>query len=225
MNAAMLRAFREEVEKLAEPSWKTEARARGFIKGPSKNSTAGHWAKEKKAGFMRDVGTNLGNTLKGFTRPVQAVKKGWHEGGWTQAQEANTMLRQGKTVGSLGQKWAKGKGVGKYLPGNKALTLASTAMMAPSAFKKEDPSGQGKSRTERIGALAGNTVGGLIGAPYGFSGSIAGSVLGEVGGRYLGKAVNKVTGKKKPKTAPVAQREPELPEPAQARLTGPQVHP
>jgi phage tail tape-measure protein len=219
----MLRAFRDEVEKIAEPSWKTEARARGFI---SKNSTAGHWAKEKKAGFMRDVGMNVGNTLKGFTRPVQATKKGWNEGGWSQGQEARTMLQQGKKVGKLGTKWSTGKGVGRFLPGNKAITLASSAAMIPSTFKKEDPSGQGKSRAERIGSLAGNTVGGLIGAPYGFSGSIAGSVIGDVGGRYLGKAVNKVTGKKKPKKAPaVAQREPELPEPAQARLTGPQVNP
>lgn len=199
-----------EARKRDDERWRTEAIARGLM---------------KKAGFMRDVGTNVGNTLKGFTRPVQAVKKGWNEGGWTQAQEANTMLRQGKTVGKLGTKWAKGKGAGRFLPGNKALTLAGTAMMAPGAFKKEDPTGQGRSRTERIGALAGNTVGGLIGAPYGFSGSIAGSVVGELGGKYLGRAVNKVTGKKKPKAAPVAQREPELPEPAQARLTGPQVNP
>jgi hypothetical protein len=176
---------------------------------------------EKNAGFLRDVGTNIGNTLKGFTSPVQATKKGWQVGGWTQGGESKAMLQHGLPVGQLGKKWAAGKGVGRFLPGAKSMTVAGGALMLPSVLKKEDPSGKGTSRLERGARFVGNQVGGLIGAPYGLSGAIAGSLIGELGGAVVGKGIDKARGYKKPPKK--VQFEPELPEPAQARLTGPQV--
>lgn len=154
---------------------------------------------EKHAAFLQNVGTNIGNTLKGFTTPVQSLKKGWEVGGWSQGGESRNMLAAGLPVGARGKNWAGGKGIGRHLPGGKALTVATGLMMAPEALKKEDPTGRGRSRAERIGSFIGNQAGGLIGTPYGLSGAIAGSLVGEGAGKVVGKAFNKITGKKKKK--------------------------
>jgi len=204
MNLVMLKAFSEELEKTALQKFVIEAQARGGKK--SKNSTANHWAKsegkKKHAAFMRDVGNNIGNTLKGFTTPVQSMKQGWNLGGWTQGQEARTMMGAKMPVGRLGQNWAKGKGIGRHLPGSKALTVGTSAMLLPGALKKNDPSGKGESRAQRIGRLVGSTAGSLIGTPFHLSGTLAGGILGEQAGNLAGKVVNKVTGYKKPTPQP-----------------------
>lgn len=161
---------------------------------------------QKEAAFMRDVGMNIGNTLKGFTTPVQSIKKGWQSGGWMMSGDAPGAGLPLKPGGVMDR-------ISKYLPGAKTMTLASSAAMAPEAFRKEDPAG--RSRTERVSRLVGNTAGGLIGTPYGLSGAIAGSILGEVGGGLVGKGMNKLKGKKAPKKEPT--------QPAPAKLSGPQV--
>lgn len=48
--------------------------------------------------------------------------------------------------------------------GLKGITAGLTATQLPDALKAEDPSGQGRSRGERLARLAGNTAGGLAGA-------------------------------------------------------------
>lgn len=65
--------------------------------------------------------------------------------------------------------WMAGKGaITKRLPlGGKSLTVASTAVQAPGAFAREDPAGQGRSRTERVMGLAGDTTGQLAGTGLG----------------------------------------------------------
>ena len=57
---------------------------------------------------------------------------------------------------------AQGTGLANPMFG-KVMTVGMTAMQAPGAVKEEDPTGQGRSRTERIGDLAGQTVGGTVG--------------------------------------------------------------
>jgi hypothetical protein len=53
-------------------------------------------------------------------------------------------------------------GLTKYLPvGGKSMAIVGTGLMAPTVLAKEDPSGHGKSRLERVTGLAGNTLGGL----------------------------------------------------------------
>jgi hypothetical protein len=73
-----------------------------------------------------------------------------------------------KTAGAMGtvgnwvrQGWSGG-GAGPNRLG-KALTVLPAALAMPGALKKEDPTGQGRSRVERLGDVAGQTVGGLAG--------------------------------------------------------------
>ena len=70
------------------------------------------------------------------------------------------------------------------------LTVGFTGLALPGALSSEDPMGEGRSRAERLGGLAGNTVGGLAGGTLGTSlakkftsavgprAGIAGKVLG-----------------------------------------------
>ncbi len=153
---------------------------------------------EKRAEVIRDVGApiahtvagavptrtvaqNLAGTAKAFMNPVSATRAGWAE-----------------TVRSL-----TGKGLGPKV--NTALLVGGTAAFLPGVFKKDDPSGQGMSRTARGVQFAGGQIGGLIGTPFGLSGGIAGGVAGDIAGKQVGKVVDKVRRyKKKPPALPTA---------------------
>ena len=84
----------------------------------------------------------------------------------------------------------------------KVMTVGSTAVMLPEAVAKEDPTGRGRSRAERLSRLTGSTVGGLVGGAVhpGFfqsmAGGLAGGIAGDVAGGHLarlpGKAMRKV---------------------------------
>lgn len=58
---------------------------------------------------------------------------------------------------SLKRGWQQGGGFGKVMTG------LGVGMSLPGALAKEDPSGQGKSRPERLAEVGGATAGGLIG--------------------------------------------------------------
>lgn len=74
---------------------------------------------------------------------------------------------------------------------NKGLMLLGTGLMAKDAIKPTDPSGIGRSRSERLTGLAGNTIGGMAGSSAmlrlmpnrpilgGIVGGVAGGMLGE----------------------------------------------
>ena len=74
---------------------------------------------------------------------------------------------------------------------NKGLMLLGTGLMAKDAIKPTDASGLGRSRTERLTGLAGNTIGGMAGSSAmlrlmpshpllgGIAGGIGGAVMGE----------------------------------------------
>ncbi len=59
---------------------------------------------------------------------------------------------------------------GGHAPGSKffqGVGLIGAATQIPGALKKDDPTGQNRSRTERVLGIAGDTVGGLIGMGVG----------------------------------------------------------
>lgn len=80
-------------------------------------------------------------------------------------------------------------GATKYLPvGGKAMTVLGTGLLAREAFKRHDPTGQERSKTERMAGLAANTVGGLAGAGKLMSmgmGGLTGGLVGGIGGGML----------------------------------------
>ena len=145
-------------------------------------------AKAKRAGFLTDVASNVGNTLKAVTNPVAAVKAGWNTGGWSMLSESPDAVRN-----SL-----KGKAL-QAMPGNKAMTLGFSALSAKDALSEEDPSGQGMSRGERLGRLAGGTVLGLASTPYmkgGLLPSLASGMLASTAGEVIGGHVGRLADKK-----------------------------
>lgn len=84
----------------------------------------------------------LGLGRKALSMGGDAVYKGWH--GFGRGADAAVRAKDGT-------RWL----------GMKGLTVGFTASQLPDALKEEDPSGQGRSRSERIARLAGNTIGGL----------------------------------------------------------------
>ena len=102
--------------------------------------------------------------------------------------------------------WRGGSGtIMRHVPmGAKAMTLTSAIPTVMDAAKIEDPTGQGRSRTERAGVAAGELVGGVVGGlpnnvikrlPGGMLVNVGASLLGmgaggKVGG-MVGKAVDK----------------------------------
>lgn len=175
MNESSVIAFMDEMSKIAEPSWHREAMAR-FGVSKSKNSTRHHWAKEKSAADMAalllkeaakigPVG-NIRRTLSTMVNhPVRGVARG-----------AKATVREFKKHPIIGTVGAAGLGMGAY-----------------EAAKKEDPTGQGRSRFHRAARFAGETAGGLIGAPFGLlSGGIAGSFVGGQIGKAVGSAYDRM---------------------------------
>lgn len=116
------------------------------------------------------------------TQMGNALKAGWHG-------------LDAKGIPVEGAGWMLGnKGWRSKLPlGGKAMTVATTALQAPGAFGREDPSGRGHSRMERVTALAGNTLGGLAGTGalmrtgFGAKHPIMASIAGGIGGGMMGE--------------------------------------
>jgi hypothetical protein len=99
---------------------------------------------------------------------MSALKEGW--GGTT--ENPQTWMGQGRKMapgmGRAGRMWEDFSSLGgatRGLPlGSKSMMLLGTGLMARDALRRQDPSGQERSRTERMTGLAGNTVGGLVGS-------------------------------------------------------------
>ncbi len=117
-----------------------------------------------------------------------ALREGWHgtpgnEATWFgRGREIKPGMSRGARM--LEEATSLG-GTTKALPvGGKSMMLLGTGLMAREAMKPVDPTGQQRSRTERMTGLAGNTVGGLLGSTVGnrlrpgLLGSAVGGILG-----------------------------------------------
>ena len=117
-------------------------------------------------------------------RPDKVIKKGW------------------KNLGEGAGGYAGGTGYARYAPvGGKAMTGAFSIGDFKDTLNRSDPSGEGRSRTERLGhalgGLAGGTAGvlsakstgrlGMLGMPA----NIALSLAGMTGGYYVGGKAGK----------------------------------
>lgn len=178
-------SFMDEMEKISGLGdmayYSSEGRKKARAQKKYITEAQAREGKKKQAGFMQNIGTriatgipragaNVGNTMKTmFTHPVQGVKAGF---------KATTSDLKGKPLLT-------------------SMLAASTAMGVNDLRKKEDPTGQGRSRASRAVGFVGDQAGGLIGAPFGISGSIAGSVVGKKIGDTVGKGIDKVRGYKK----------------------------
>lgn len=183
---SMLEGFFGEMEKIANPSWLTEAQARGGKKQklPGPGDMAYYCEKKKSAGIM----TNVGNKV------VLTMKKGWQYGsnvpgkGWlgTGAQITPGMGRLGRGfehVTSLG-------GATKYLPvGSKSLTVAGGLASLSEGLPKEDPQHKGRSRVERLSGSVLGTAAGIAASPLGLK-AIPIGIGAEVAGRAIGRKLS-----------------------------------
>ena len=90
-------------------------------------------------------------------------------------------------------------GLTKALPiGAKSMMAIPTALMAAQALRKRDPSGQERSRSERLSGLAANTVGGLAGSAAAMRllkgrGGLAGAIAAPMIGGMLGSSLAEKT--------------------------------
>lgn len=154
-------------------------------------------AKEKRAAFLLNAGppirftgrtmwSNIGNALHAIANhPGQAFKAG--------IKETMKDVTTGHPLKRLG------------VGGLFALTTGSDVY---NTLKKEDPTGQGRSRLARGAQAAGSFAGGMMGAPYGLSGGVVGGLTGEAAGRMVGKGIDRLRGRNKIPSPPNQMVEP-----------------
>lgn len=108
------------------------------------------------------------------------------------AKNVYTALKRGMTESGGGFRGGVGNKM-RYLPmGAKAGAMTSAIPELAGAFKKEDPTGQGRSQTERVGRAVGSVAGGLLGnLPASVTNRLGlfGSMAGGMGATMLGSAV------------------------------------
>ena len=155
----------------------------------------------EKIAFMRNVGTKIVQTLRPAAKAAgEYMKKGWNTGGGGTGKLKGWM-GAGYEGGGVIDKVTSLGGLTKHIPvGPKALTVGFGALGAKDALKKEDESGQGRARSERMGSVIGGTVAGIAGGAMGLPGAIATGIAGDYAGGKLGKLV----GKRKPPAPPQA---------------------
>lgn len=120
-------------------------------------------------------------------RPDKVVKKGW------------------QNLGEDGGGYMAGKGYGRYMPmGGKTMSGMFALGDAKDSVNRSDPTGGGRSRTERTGYMLGGALGGTAGAlssksmgrlgiaglPVNIGLSLAGMAAGYYAGGKLGKGVD-----------------------------------
>lgn len=142
---------------------------------------------------LKGIGQNLKGAVHDLSSPVKSVKRELKS-----AKKDVSSFVKGKKHHSLSTSKAalSAKERNKRLVGH-GLNLGMTGLMAHSAMKKEDETGEGQSRVKRVARLAGSTLGGLATAKRGFTGGILGSVAGDQAGKLVGSAADKVMGHKK----------------------------
>lgn len=142
---------------------------------------------------MRALGSELRS--QSYT-PKAVVKRGW------------------ENMGEGGGGWRGGNMAGRYnVLGGKAMTGIFAAGDLKDAANRTDPTGQGRSRTERLGYGAGGALGSVVGslgakrvarfggvpgflisAAGGLGGMMAGYALGGKAGKFVDKGVSNLRG-------------------------------
>ena len=117
--------------------------------------------------------------------PVKWVREGWNElGRFSEPHFASKGLSRG---------WMGTGDITRHLPvGPKSFVVGAGALLAPSAFAKEDPTGEGLSRARRIGGwVGGNLLGVAATLPSraGFIPTLGLGIAGSLAGDYIGRRV------------------------------------
>jgi hypothetical protein len=133
--------------------------------------SSGRWMGKQLGGIAKDV---KGVGKDALTRPLAASREGLAE-----------TVKQVTT----GPKFFRGLG-GLGLAAQGAQTFSDAKNLAPSV----DPTGAKRGRGERIGQLAGTTMGGFIGMKRGITGSLVSSEAGRIGAGLIGRGVDRAIG-------------------------------
>lgn len=177
---------------------------------------------EKKASVISNVGGRILNVAKAGVKGVQATP------GFLQHHAKDTVKNVSGAIGAFGaptESIRKGwnmttKDFGKMSLPMKSLMAGGIALDAHEALAKNDPTGQGRGRVQRVGASVGSQVGGLIGTPFGVSGSVAAGLIGRKIGGTVGKAGDAIRGYKKPQNAEPERLLPQHVNPTHASMGG-----
>ncbi len=135
-----------------------------------------------KIALLQGVRNGFVNTLKegwhGSLDPKSPDRLTWFGKGRQISPGSGRIARMAEEMSSLG-------GATRALPvGGKTLMTIGTGLMARDALRPVDPTGQNRSRAERLSGLTANTVGGLVGAAFGAR--LHPGLLGSLGGGLIG---------------------------------------
>lgn len=125
---------------------------------------------------------------------VNTLKEGWHG----TKENPQTWMGKGRQItpnmsrgGRMLEEFTSLGGLTRALPvGSKSMMLLGTGLMARDAMRPQDPTGQQRSRLERMTGLAGNTIGGLMGSTLAMRGapkSFLAPMLGGIAGGMVGE--------------------------------------
>jgi hypothetical protein len=146
---------------------------------------------EKIAGFKQNIGNRIVHSSK---KTTNLLSSGWNDyGGW----KGEGMNLKGKgRAGRAFERVTSLGGLTKHLPvGNKSLIVGGGLVDLNDARKKEDPSGRGRSRLERLSGVVGGTAAGIAASPLGL-----GAIPVAIGGGMVGGAIGRrLSPRKKPK--------------------------
>jgi hypothetical protein len=139
---------------------------------------------------------NAGTPIKFTARAANWFKGGIGHAGQTLKTMATDPVGGFKRgLGSLKKDLSTGKPGTQAL--QKGLFALSTGGEIYNTAKKEDPTGQGRSRLARGAQAVGSFAGSTIGAPFGLSGSLVGGLAGETAGRMVGKGIDRLRSRNK----------------------------
>lgn len=145
---------------------------------------------------MNSIETQYGKPFEGLgshvklaglmLNPLKILKQGWKAN-----EEGYHFATPEKLRG-----WVGGGNMIRHLPvGFKTLTAAGIAAEAPSAFAKEDKSGEGKGRGERIGQFVAGSIGGIasnLPRRYGFLPQAGAAIAGGLGASMVGSRIGRM---------------------------------
>lgn len=169
LNRISVDSFGDELEKIAYLRQAMQTGLKAYQKGKGIRGAMSAGRKAVRSG-RREIKFNKSLARRpneGFVG--HSMRKGWADlggahgakGGWMGAQDS----------------WRKNLPIG-----GKSMAVGFTAMGVPSAMKKEDPSGRGRSRTERMLQLGAGTIGGIAGVGAVMKGKSPGFLRSAVGG-------------------------------------------
>jgi hypothetical protein len=134
-------------------------------------------------------GLGFKNNMKALSHQIKGTFSGGIKGTSSNIYSA---LKRGMTESGGGFRSGVGTKM-RYIPmGAKAGAMTSAIPELRGAFKKEDPTGKGRSQTERVGRAIGSVAGGLLGnLPASVTNRLgfAGSLVGGMGATILGSSV------------------------------------